>query len=249
MFTKLSKVPKFFVAAILVTTSLWLAGCQAPDPESVELTGRGEHPVSPDDLDSDAIGAPIDEFGQADLQLDDNTPTPPNQAPTPQQGGVMTKTLEDFSPHPASQATLVTTKGEIVIELFRDQAPLTTLNFLNLASEGFYDGIVFHRVIDDFMAQVGDPLSKNPEQQHLWGTGGPGYTIADEFHPQLRHDQAGRVSMANSGPNTGGSQFFITHGPTPWLDDKHAIFGQVVSGQEVVDSLTVGDVIQSITLE
>lgn len=159
------------------------------------------------------------------------------------------KTLSDFTPIEAEQVTLTTTKGDIIFTLYRDEAPLTTLNFLNLAQDGFYDNIVFHRVIPDFMAQVGDPLTKDPAQQARWGTGDPGYKIADEFHPNLKHDQAGVVSMANSGPNTGGSQFFITYEPTPWLDGKHAIFGQVTAGMDVLAKIEVGDKIISVSYQ
>ncbi len=159
------------------------------------------------------------------------------------------KQLSDFPPNDAAQAILSTSKGDITISLFRDAAPLTTLNFITLASSSFYDGIVFHRIIPGFMAQVGDPISKDPAQKNRWGTGGPGYAIADEFGSGLKHDKAGVVSMANSGPNTGGSQFFITHEETPWLDGKHAIFGQVIEGMEVVMQLEVGDSITKITLQ
>ncbi len=122
-----------------------------------------------------------------------------------------------------------TNLGPFNIELFEDRAPQTTKNFIDLAEKGFYDGVVFHRVIKDFMIQGGDPT----------GTGrvGPGYTIPDEFDPELRHSGFGILSMANSGPNTGGSQFFITLEPTPWLDGKHAVFGKVTEGVEVVQSI------------
>ena len=116
--------------------------------------------------------------------------------------------------------------GKIAIEVFVKEAPKTSDNFLKLVRKGFYNDIIFHRVIPGFMDQTGDPTGT--------GTGGPGYKIPDEFTPKLRHDKGGVVSMANSGPNTGGSQFFITHGPTPHLNDKHAIFGQVIAGQDVV---------------
>jgi cyclophilin family peptidyl-prolyl cis-trans isomerase len=123
-------------------------------------------------------------------------------------------------------AVLDTDKGVITLELFADKAPKTVNNFVFLAGQGFYDGTIFHRVIADFMAQGGDPDGR--------GTGGPGYRFADEFHPSLKHDKPGVLSMANAGPGTNGSQFFITHVPTPWLDGKHTIFGQVISGMDVV---------------
>lgn len=123
-------------------------------------------------------------------------------------------------------AVFETNKGDFVIELFTDKAPITTKNFIDLANKGFYDGQIFHRVIDGFMIQGGDPNGD--------GTGDPGYKIKDEFHPDLKHDSEGILSMANSGPDTGGSQFFITLAATPWLDGKHAIFGKVVEGMEVV---------------
>ena len=119
-----------------------------------------------------------------------------------------------------------TTLGMIEIELFEKRAPITTGNFVKLIGEGFYDSLVFHRVIPNFMIQGGDPSGN--------GTGGPGYSIPDEFHPELKHDSPGILSMANAGPNTGGSQFFITHRPTPHLDGRHSVFGKVVEGQAVV---------------
>jgi len=119
-----------------------------------------------------------------------------------------------------------TTEGDFRIELFEDKAPITARNFIDLAKKGFYDGVIFHRVIDGFMIQGGDPTGT--------GRGGPGYTIPDEFHPDLRHDGEGVLSMANAGPNTGGSQFFITLAATPWLDRRHSVFGRVVEGMEVV---------------
>ncbi len=126
-------------------------------------------------------------------------------------------------------AIIETNHGTIKVELFEDKAPITTGNFIKLAEQGFYDGIIFHRVIPDFMIQGGDPTGT--------GTGGPGYTIQDEFHPELKHDSPGILSMANAGPNTGGSQFFITTVPTPWLDNKHAIFGKVVEGMDVINTI------------
>jgi len=130
---------------------------------------------------------------------------------------------------PNPQVTLATTAGEIRLEIFADRAPKTAENFLKLVRKGFYDGLLFHRVIPGFMIQGGCPVGD--------GTGGPGYEIPDEFHPDLHHDRPGMVSMANAGPNTGGSQFFITVAATKWLDGKHAIFGRVVGGQDVVDRI------------
>jgi len=123
-------------------------------------------------------------------------------------------------------AIFKTEKGDFEITLFADKAPKTVNNFVFLARDKFYDGVTFHRVIRNFMAQGGDPTGS--------GMGGPGYKFADEFHPALRHDGPGVLSMANAGPNTNGSQFFITHGPTPHLDNKHAVFGKVTKGMEVV---------------
>jgi cyclophilin family peptidyl-prolyl cis-trans isomerase len=134
-------------------------------------------------------------------------------------------------------ATLSTDKGDIVLELFADKAPQTVNNFVFLARQGFYDGTIFHRVIQDFMAQGGDPTGS--------GSGGPGYRFADEFHPTLKHDKPGILSMANAGPGTNGSQFFLTHVPTPWLDGKHSIFGQVISGMDVLLSIPPRDPMKS----
>ncbi len=122
-----------------------------------------------------------------------------------------------------------TTMGSFSVELFEERAPRTTSNFVELTQKSFYDGITFHRVIQDFMIQGGCPEGS--------GRGGPGYKIDDEFHDELSHDQAGVLSMANAGPNTGGSQFFITLAATPWLDGKHAVFGKVVDGMEVVEAI------------
>ena len=130
-------------------------------------------------------------------------------------------------------ATIATDKGDIEIELFADKAPNTVNNFAFLAREGFYDGTIFHRVISQFMAQGGDPTGK--------GTGGPGYRFRDEFHPSLKHNKPGILSMANAGPNTNGSQFFITHDPTPHLDGKHSVFGQVKNGMDVLLSIPERD--------
>ncbi len=126
-------------------------------------------------------------------------------------------------------AEIETTLGTITIELFAAEAPDTVKNFVTLAEKGYYNGVIFHRVIPGFMIQGGDPTGT--------GRGGPGYTILDEFHPKLRHSKAGMLSMANAGPDTGGSQFFITLAATPHLDDRHSIFGQVIAGQDVVKKI------------
>jgi peptidyl-prolyl cis-trans isomerase B (cyclophilin B) len=137
-------------------------------------------------------------------------------------------------------ATITTKKGTIRLRLFDDKAPKTCANFEKLAAKGFYDGLKFHRVIPDFMIQGGCPLGT--------GAGGPGYTFADEFHRDLKHDGPGVLSMANAGPNTNGSQFFITHVATPWLDGKHSVFGRVIEGQDVVDAIRAGDVMEKVTV-
>lgn len=130
-------------------------------------------------------------------------------------------------------ATMSTDKGDMVIELFADKTPKTVNNFVFLSREGFYDDVIFHRVIADFMAQGGDPTGT--------GTGGPGYKFGDEFHPELKHNKPGILSMANAGPGTNGSQFFITHVPTPWLDNRHSVFGQITEGMDVLMSIPPRD--------
>jgi len=130
-------------------------------------------------------------------------------------------------------ARFKTERGDITVELYADKVPLTVENFVNLAQGGFYDGTTFHRVISGFMAQGGDPTGT--------GTGGPGYQFGDEFHPSLRHDGAGILSMANAGPGTNGSQFFLTFGPTPHLDNKHSVFGKVTDGMDVLRSIRERD--------
>ena len=140
-------------------------------------------------------------------------------------------------------AIMETNKGTIRLNLYPQETPMTVANFVNLAQRGFYDGLSFHRVIEDFMIQGGCPQGT--------GTGGPGYRFADEFVDSLRHDAPGKFSMANAGPGTNGSQFFITHVPTPWLDDAHTIFGAVEGDEDqaVVNAIGQGDHIVSVTLE
>jgi len=139
------------------------------------------------------------------------------------------------------QAVLETSKGEIVIDLYPDKTPVTVANFANLIQRGYYDGLTFHRVIPDFMVQGGDPDGN--------GRGGPGYRFQDEIVADLKHSGPGILSMANAGPGTNGSQFFITHVATPWLDGKHTVFGKVLRGQDVVNKIQQGDLVQKATLK
>ncbi|MEX1247677.1 MAG: peptidylprolyl isomerase [Anaerolineales bacterium] len=140
---------------------------------------------------------------------------------------------KEIDPKKAYTATFQTDQGDMVFKLFAEKAPKTVNNFIFLARQGFYNGTAFHRVINDFMAQGGDPTGT--------GMGGPGYKFEDEFHPDLRHDKRGILSMANAGPHTNGSQFFITHRATPHLDDKHAVFGQLIAGEEVLMAIPARD--------
>ncbi|TWU56547.1 putative peptidyl-prolyl cis-trans isomerase [Rubripirellula tenax] len=137
-------------------------------------------------------------------------------------------------------ATFETNKGTIKVELFDDKTPKTVENFETLCGKNYYDGLKFHRVIADFMIQGGCPQGT--------GTGGPGYKFEDEFHPDLKHDGPGVLSMANAGPNTNGSQFFITHVATPHLNGKHSVFGKVIEGQDIVDAIAMGDVMTKVTV-
>ncbi len=137
-------------------------------------------------------------------------------------------------------ATIVTNRGTIRVKLHDDKAPKTVANFEKLAAKGFYDGLKFHRVIAGFMIQTGCPKGT--------GTGGPGYTFKDEFHKDLKHNGPGVLSMANAGPNSNGSQFFITHVATPHLDGVHSVFGQVIESQKVVDAIKQGDIMEKVTV-
>ena len=138
------------------------------------------------------------------------------------------------------RAEIKTSKGMIIIDLEYEKTPMTVANFVQLSEKGFYDGLKFHRVIENFMIQGGDPDGT--------GRGGPGYKFPDEFHPDLNHSSAGILSMANSGPATNGSQFFITHKETPWLDNKHTVFGKVTSGQNIVDLIEQNDIMESVKI-
>jgi peptidyl-prolyl cis-trans isomerase B (cyclophilin B) len=137
-------------------------------------------------------------------------------------------------------ATIETSKGKIKLQLHDDKTPKTVANFEKLATDGFYDGLKFHRVLQDFMIQTGCPLGT--------GTGDAGYKFDDEFHADLKHDRPGVLSMANAGPGTNGSQFFITHVDTPHLNGKHSVFGRVLEGQDVVDAIEQGDVMEKVTI-
>ena len=138
-----------------------------------------------------------------------------------------------IDPQKSYSALISTENGDMTLQLFADKVPNTVNNFVFLSRQGFYDGTIFHRVIADFMVQGGDPTGT--------GTGGPGYRFKDEINPALRHDKPGVLSMANAGPNTNGSQFFITHVPTPWLDGKHAVFGEITEGMDVLLSIPPRD--------
>jgi cyclophilin family peptidyl-prolyl cis-trans isomerase len=154
--------------------------------------------------------------------------TPIEAAPTRStRFGAASEVLESGKDY---RAEIVTNRGTLVVDLFQDDAPVTVNNFVFLALQRYYDGIVFHRVLEDFMAQTGDPTGT--------GTGGPGYQFGDEFVPGLGHDAKGVLSMANAGPRTNGSQFFITFTATPWLDGKHSVFGRVLEGLDVLDAIT-----------
>lgn len=232
---------KALILPVLLIAGILLVACKPPEP-SDSLTFTDQQTEQTNQATSQQFNL---NDTQVQLQEGDVQGTTVEQT----QRGPMMKTLQDFEPIEGTQVTFTTNKGDVVIDLYREETPLTTLNFLTLVKQGFYDGIVFHRIIPDFMAQVGDPLTKDPSKQALWGTGDPGYKIADEFAPGLTHSGPGIVSMANAGPNTGGSQIFITYEATPWLDGKHAVFGKVSSGMEVVEQLTVGDKIIKATIQ
>ena len=189
------------------------------------------------------------------------TPTPvvliePGEVPMPEEPAErhemysMGQPAQVIDPETSYEATIETEHGDIVVELYDDKAPNTVNNFVFLAREGYYDNITFHRVIEDFMAQTGDPTGT--------GRGGPGYMFGNEIHPELRHDGPGVLSMANAGPNTNGSQFFITFAATPWLDGQHTVFGRVTEGLDVLDEISLrdpqtatepGDTIETIVIE
>lgn len=208
-------------SAVLIVSTILLSGCTDPAEKAKQKITLSDSKV----------------ITQNNTQTDNTNTERSNKMPE-----ISYKALEDFKKIEAKQAIFETTKGTLVLDLYTEQAPLTTANFLDLIDSGFYDGIIFHRVIPGFMAQVGDPFTKDPTKTEAqWGMGGPTYRIMDEFHPDLKHDAPGILSMANAGPNTGGSQIFITYEPTPHLDGKHAVFGKLVEGMDVLESITKGD--------
>ena len=246
------RFPKLMVACILLS-GIVIAGCTGPEPKDGQfLQLDGENAADANTASgSDAQVSDINVNLTGDTELSQlETSKNTQQTGDPTMMAQTEKTLADFTPIDATSVTLHTSKGDITFDIYTDKVPLTAQNFLNLAQDGFYDGILFHRVIENFMAQAGDPLTKDPSKEALWGTGGPGYVIADEFLPELKHDSAGIVSMANKGtPKSGGSQFFITHEATPWLDGKHTVFGKVTEGLDVLMNITQGDIINSVSFK
>jgi peptidyl-prolyl cis-trans isomerase A (cyclophilin A) len=203
---------------LLLVLSMLVFGCaQAPVEETEEIEEVEEV--------EEAADEEVEETTEDETEEVEETPDEETEEETPEE--------PEAEESKNTMVLLETSMGDIKIQLFDDLVPITAGNFKKLVEEGFYDGIIFHRVIADFMLQGGDPEGT--------GRGGPGYKIEDEFVDDLRHDRKGLLSMANSGPNTGGSQFFITLVPTPWLDDKHAIFGEVIEGIDVVDAIGAVD--------
>jgi peptidyl-prolyl cis-trans isomerase B (cyclophilin B) len=230
------KKPLLLVSTLLAAGFL-LASCQNPDnnlpPGSTSLNANYQNSPTP-------TSSPATDSATSNS-------TASSQLSTSQKGSV--KTLADFAPITATQATIVTNKGSITFDLYRDKAPIATINFLTLAKQGYYNGIIFHRVVPNFVVQVGDPLTKDPSMQARWGTGGPGYTFADEVSPNDSFDSEGLVAMANAGPNTNGSQIFITLSPQPSLNGHYTIFGKVTAGMDVVKQIQQGDKITSVSFK
>jgi protein-export membrane protein SecD len=238
------------MAGTVITTSLGGPEIAPPEAEiapTTLLSPTLEPEVVAPTPTATAEPTPTEEVTPTETTEEEFPPMPENPADRNQMYSEPPEMQID--PDESYVAIISTAKGDIVIKLFADKAPNTVNNFVFLARQGFYDNTTFHRVIEDFMAQGGDPTGT--------GTGGPGYTFPDEFHPDLRHNQPGILSMANSGPDTNGSQFFITYAPTPWLDDKHSVFGRVLAGMDVLGAVTLrdpatattpGDVIEKITI-
>ena len=242
-----------FAAIITALLSLAIAGFACtpasepdPTPTPVPWPTATANSIQTDAADPTPTSPP--QTSEVETSTDDNAGAlgeclaPTLAEPTEREESLnVTERLNRWSAPPEMQidptkcysATFETEVGDFLIELTADKTPTTVNNFVFLAREGYYDNITFHRVIPDFMAQGGDPSGT--------GRGGPGYTIPDEFDQTLRHDAPGILSMANAGPNTGGSQFFITFVPTPWLDDAHAVFGRVTEGMDVVRAIRIRD--------
>jgi cyclophilin family peptidyl-prolyl cis-trans isomerase len=223
-------LPVMMVAALLVVGGIWLSRSQSqpqqPPPPVTEAERADDVASAPADLEAEAEAA--DAVDLEALPLPEGFSLVPHLSDEPRQVFEQAEfVLEDNTDY---GAIIVTNRGVMRVDLFQDAVPNTVNNFVFLALNRYYDGIVFHRVLEDFMAQTGDPTGT--------GTGGPGYSFADEFVEGLVHDAAGILSMANSGPNTNGSQFFITFVPTPWLDGRHSVFGRVAEGLEVLDAIT-----------
>ncbi len=220
---------KIILTSLLILSTAFFSACTKPEDVAEENKNGDDIALNFDSNKKDS-----------GIELSDTKIS--KKETQPQMKEINYKSLEDFKKIEATQAVFETTKGTLVFDLYREKAPLTTANFLDLIDSGFYDGIIFHRVIPGFMAQVGDPFTKDPTKtQNEWGMGGPTYRIMDEFDPSLKHDSAGILSMANAGPNTGGSQIFITYGPQPHLDGVHAVFGKLVEGMDVLESIEKGD--------
>jgi peptidylprolyl isomerase/peptidyl-prolyl cis-trans isomerase B (cyclophilin B) len=228
------RYPILIVVLITILIAGVLSGCGTPEPATVEETEAAEGRATATNV------PPATEEASAEEDLPETAGDQQSYSAPP---------AMEIDPEKFYVATIQTEEGEITVELLPEQAPKTVNNFVFLAREGFYDDTTFHRVIPGFMAQGGDPTGT--------GMGGPGYTFEDEFSPQLAHDRLGTLSMANSGPNTNGSQFFITYAPTPWLDNRHTVFGRVIGGLETLFSLSPrdpeeatapGDTIESVTI-
>lgn len=189
----------------------------------------------------------VDQYNQNSNGTTTNLNEPQNASSSLTMEGEKMKKLEDFEKIDAKQATIVTSKGEVQVELYPDMAPVTVASFLNLAKDKFFDGIIIHRVEPGFVVQAGDPKTKQPGTEAEWGTGGPGYTIPDEFSSTFKYDQEGILAMAKTAaPNSGGSQFFITLGPAEFLNGSYTVFGKVTKGMDVVKTLKIGDKITTI---
>ncbi len=228
------RYPILIVVLIMILIAGVLSSCGTPEPATVEGAEEADGRATATNVPPATEEAPAEEDVPEAAEGQQSYSAPPAM---------------EIDPEKFYVATIQTEKGEITVELLSEQAPKTVNNFVFLAREGFYDDTTFHRVIPGFMAQGGDPTGT--------GMGGPGYTFEDEFNPQLAHDRVGTLSMANSGPNTNGSQFFITYAPTPWLDNRHTVFGRVIGGLETLFSLSPrdpeqatapGDTIESIAI-